>query len=152
MGAFQYYKNVMAELESEYPYKSGKTAHDGTCKYKKTSKTDVNVTSYKKVTNSNPTQMKAALMQQTLSVSVHAGMRFMNYESGVFDLTSCLKGLDHAVLAVGFVTDTKSGLDYWLIKNSWEDDWGENGYIKMAITKGSGICGIQTEPLFPTST
>jgi len=151
MGAFQYYKTFKAELESAYPYTSGKTGKNGSCNYKESSKTAVDVSSYATVTESNPTQMKAALMQQPLSVSVHAGHFFMNYESGVFDDTSCLYTLDHAVLAVGFGTDSASGLDYWLIKNSWSASWGDKGYIKMAITSGRGICGIQTSPRFPTA-
>lgn len=82
-------------------------------------------------------------------MSVHAGLVFQTYKSGVFDDELCLKSLDHAVLAVGY--GTEKGQDYWLIKNSWNASWGDKGYIKMAVTKGDGICGIQMSPLFPTS-
>lgn len=149
MGAFIYYEHNMAELESVYPYRSGVTAHDGTCKYDAMSKTAVDVSSYKRVAGSNRNQMKAALMQQPLSVSVHAGLVFQTYKSGVFDDKTCLKSLDHAVLAAGY--GTENGKDYWLIKNSWEATWGDQGYIKMAVTDGDGICGIQISPLYPTS-
>lgn len=73
------------------------------------------------------------------------------YHSGIYDNTGCGTNLDHAVLAVGYGTDADSGLEYWLIKNSWDVSWGDEGYMKMAIVDGDGICGVQMNPLYPTS-
>ena len=91
--------------------------------------------------------MKAGLTQQPLPVSIEADqLCFQFYKSGVFDNTNCGTSLDHAVLAVGYGTDATSGQEYWLVKNSWATTWGDEGYIKIAIVDGDGICGVQMEP------
>ena len=90
--------------------------------------------------------MKAALNTQPLAVSIEADKSvFGNYKSGVLNSSKCGTSLDHAVLTVGW--GTESGQDYWLVKNSWGKTWGEAGYIKLAIVSGKGICGVQMEPL-----
>ena len=57
---------------------------------------------------------------------------FEDYISGVYTSKVCKNTPDevnHAVLAVGY--GTENGLDYWLVKNSWGADWGDNGYFKI---------------------
>ena len=94
--------------------------------------------------------MKAALAQQPLSVSIEADTAvFQTYTSGILNSTACGTTLDHAVLAVGW--GSENGQEYWIIKNSWSSSWGENGFIRLAIVDGLGICGVQTSPLYPTA-
>merc|ERR1712203_742020 len=62
---------------------------------------------------------------------------FGNYNKGVFDGCSTTQ-INHAVTVVGY--GTESGKDYWLVKNSWVDNWGAGGYIKIA--RGKSECGI----------
>ena len=47
---------------------------------------------------------------------------------------------DHAVLLVGY--GTRNGTPYWLIKNSWSHNWGDNGFIKIR----HGLCGVEKRP------
>ena len=99
------------------------------------------------MTGNNVSQMKAALAKQPLAVLVDAESRaWNNYTGGVLDTSSCGTSLDHAVLVTGWGHDSKSGLDYWMVKNSWGTRWGDKGYIKLAITNGKGICGVQEQP------
>ena len=42
---------------------------------------------------------------------------------------------------VGYNTDD-SNLPYWIVRNSWGDDWGDKGYAYIKIIPGEGICGI----------
>ena len=76
----------------------------------------------------------AAIAQQPVSVCVDAeSPLWMNYTGGVIsDAEGCGSKLDHAVVAVGYGTDAETGLDYYLVRNSWGPDWGENGYDKLA--------------------
>ena len=76
---------------------------------------------------------------------------FQFYETGVLDDTLCPLEMNHAVLVVGYGNDTTTGLDYWLVKNSYGKLWGDKGYIKIAITDGTGICGIQQSPIWPNA-
>ena len=76
-------------------------------------------------------------------------MVFQTYKSGVLSSPKCGTKLDHAVLAVGY--GTEDGQDYWLVKNSWNTTWGDNGYVKIANNgDGAGICGIQMAAVRPT--
>ena len=94
--------------------------------------------------------MKTAVAQQPVSVSIEADkLCFQLYSSGVFNNTNCGTTLDHAVLVVGYGTDATAG-DFWIVKNSWANTWGEAGYIRIAIVAGNGICGIQMGPLYPS--
>mmetsp|Transcript_6171 Transcript_6171/g.18659 ORF Transcript_6171/g.18659 Transcript_6171/m.18659 type:complete len:490 (-) Transcript_6171:214-1683(-) len=63
---------------------------------------------------------------------------------GQGDMFTCdPTSLDHAVLAVGYGTQStpdNGDLPYWVIKNSWADTWGEDGYYR--IVRGVDACGL----------
>merc|ERR1719162_1353899 len=142
--AYHYYEaGNDAELESVYPYAGVKQS----CQYDSLSKTAVTVSDYTDVTPNNKSQMMAALNKQPLAVAIEADKYvFQTYKSGVLSSSRCGTNLDHAVLAVGYGTDSASGLDYWLVKNSWNTVWGDQGYIKLAMNDSAGTCGVQADP------
>ena len=87
-----------------------------------------------------------------MSVSIDAGgSAFQFYSSGVFT-GQCGTQLDHGVTAVGYGS-TDYGTQYWIVKNSWGTQWGEEGYIRMlrGIDAQEGLCGIAMDASYPTA-
>jgi len=66
----------------------------------------------------------------------------MTYKSGVYSkhATELLPEGGHAVKIVGW--GVESDTDYWLVANSWDTTWGDEGFFK--IKRGSNECGIET--------
>lgn len=61
------------------------------------------------------------------------------YAKGILNDRRCTnrqRDVDHAFLIVGY--GEEKGVPYWLIKNSWGTDWGENGYLRIK----RGTCSI----------
>ena len=144
--AFQYIINTGGqEQTSDYPY----TAVDGNCNFN-SAKVAARIKSYTDIPQNACDQLLTSITQQPVSVAIAAN-GIMFYSSGVFTSTTCGTGLNHGVTAVGYGTDTSSGLDYWLVRNSWGSSWGEQGYIRMDrnAQAPTGICGICMVTSYP---
>ena len=64
---------------------------------------------------------------------------FLAYKSGVYIQTSEQLLGGHAVRLVGW--GELNGVNYWKIANSWNTDWGMEGYF--LIRRGTDECGIE---------
>jgi len=103
------------------------------------------------VDKNNQIALMDAVSKQPVSVAIEADtLLFQHYTSGVITDIKCGTNLDHAVLIVGY--GTENNIDYWLVKNSWGPDWGDNGYVKIlrnTSCNDGGICGIAQQPSYP---
>jgi C1A family cysteine protease len=92
------------------------------------------------------------IINQPLIVAVAANSEvFKFYKQGIINTNNCGTTVNHAVLLIGYGEDIRRNL-YWIIKNSWGSDWGENGYarIKRDMSTGlPGICGILQHIMYP---
>jgi cathepsin L len=144
--AFEYIKvNNGIDTEVSYPYE----AADGQCRFKvaNVGATDTGSVDIK-------SKDEAALQQAVatigpISVAIDAShSSFQLYKTGVYSELFCSQTrLDHGVLAIGY--GVESGKDYWLVKNSWGINWGDQGFIKMTRNKRNE-CGIATAASYPT--
>jgi len=82
-----------------------------------------------------------------MAVSIWASDNdFYFYGSGVYNDPGCSStDVDHLVVLVGYGTDSKFGLSYWRLKNSWSSHWGEDGYMRIA--QNGNICGVMGNPV-----
>lgn len=66
---------------------------------------------------------------------------FFGYKSGVYQYVKGESHGFHDVRIVGYGEEV-DGTKYWMITNSWNVGWGDNGYIK--ILRGVNMIGIES--------
>ncbi|CAH1124318.1 unnamed protein product [Ceutorhynchus assimilis] len=139
--SFPYVEEKGLQSEESYPYE----AEDGTCRYN-ASAVVTKTTSHVSI----EAEDESALLEVVatigpVSVAINADY-ITYYASGVFEDERCTAdGLDHGVLVVGY--GTENGKDYWIVKNSWGAEWGDEGYFKLA--RGTNECGIAEDTVYP---
>jgi len=138
--AFSYLEKVGGlESEKDYPY---------TCKFDK-SKIVAQVKNFS-VVSVDEDQIAANLVKHgPLAIGINA-VFMQTYIGGVSCPYICGRHLDHGVLLVGYGSAGYAPIrfkekPYWIIKNSWGENWGENGYYK--ICRGPHVkntCGVDS--------
>ncbi|XP_074293574.1 fruit bromelain-like [Silene latifolia] len=137
--AYNYIRVNGLSTEQAYPY-IGRT---GKCR---TDSNVVFISGYSDFPNGANLLMQA-LNVQPISVSIDSHAEgFKYYSGGVYD-GGCGTDLNHAVTAIGYGRDNASGKDYWLIKNSWGNTWGENGF--MRLLRDESVCPITLDCSYP---
>ncbi|BAF14354.1 Os04g0311400, partial [Oryza sativa Japonica Group] len=143
--AFSYLmKSGGLQSEKDYPY----AGRENTCKFDK-SKIVAQVKNFS-VISVNEDQIAANLVKHgPLAIAINAAY-MQTYIGGVSCPFICGRHLDHGVLLVGYGSAGYAPIrfkekPYWIIKNSWGENWGEKGYYK--ICRGphdKNKCGVDS--------
>jgi len=112
--------------EAKYPY----VGVEGACTI---DSGDFHIQTYTMIGAGAEDDVISATNTQPVSICVDASTWF-SYSSGVFNGCSASPSLDHAVLIVGY-TD-----QYYIVKNSWDTTWGEQGFIRLP--RSENACGL----------
>lgn len=133
--------------ESSYPY----TGTQGFCRYNFADYPATKISGFQYVPKNSEADLLKAVANQPVSTGIcGSDYRFRFYSSGILNV-ECSAELDHAVTAVGYGTNS-DGIKYWIVKNSWGSNWGDNGfgYLLRDITNPQGTVGIAAYATFPT--
>ena len=131
--------------EDAYPY----TGVMGACKASSCTKV-AQVTGTRFVAQGYQDALEQAVRAGPVTVAVAAGTTAWQLYSGGI-INACDSSLDHAVLVTGYGVD-KAGVPFYRIKNTWGQNWGEAGYLRVArsnVCGRNGACGVQMEPVMP---
>lgn len=131
---FSVFKDPGAVSEECYPY----LAEDGTCRQGACDVVAlVDGSAY--VSNSVSAIKYAVENYGPITTAIHVYEDFYSYDAGCYEHAGT-DPTDHAVVIVGWDDAMCSGSGAWIIKNSWGQDWGMNGFGYMKY----GTCRIGT--------
>jgi len=140
--ALQYLMQVGGlQLNSSYP----PTLTQGTCLFNPA----LTVAKVQKYVTTDPDETKIMQMVYLvgpITVTMNANL-LQYYKTGIISANNaqCPPSIvNHSVTIVGYSTSS-TGHPFWIVKNSWGPNWGENGYFRML--RGYGTCGINLAPV-----
>jgi cysteine peptidase B len=144
-GAYQYVESAGGlDPLSDYPYTAGE-GESGSCQFQ-SNEVAATVTNYNSIDGESGLYSQASTSSGgPVSVCVDASS-WQDYQGGV--LTSCGEDVDHCVQLTGYAQYGSSSA-YWIVRNSWDVTWGENGYIWIQI--GQNLCEIGSYATVVTS-
>ncbi|XP_050361915.1 uncharacterized protein LOC126781132 [Nymphalis io] len=138
--ACEYLQQYGSMTEASYPYEE----KENICRYS-SNDIQVKVASCLVIQGTEDELADKLFSIGPLSISIDS-LHLQGYNGGILPNKKCQGGQpNHAVLLVGFGTD-KNGEKYWIVKNSWGTDFGEQGYFKMP--RGVNCLNFLNDPAY----
>ncbi|KAL6201608.1 hypothetical protein ACLB2K_025321 [Fragaria x ananassa] len=151
--AIRYVAEYGLVSEEKYPYEA--VDYNG-CDTKLQETPDVTIYSYEFTPEFDEIALAKAVYHQPVTIMHATSKEFYRYGGGVYaDSTGdCSRNnVSHTSLLVGYGT-TSDGVNYWLLKNTWGESWGEQGYMRLLRSTrkklGRGICNLAHLAMYPT--
>jgi len=144
-GVFEYAQKQGIPHESCNPYQAQNMACNETFKcyscgpsnvgcYPITNYTLYKIKSYHSIPADKPNEMKAEIYHHgpiTCGMMVDKEF-FLNYTGGIDEGSGGDSG--HVVSVAGWGFDEASGVEFWIVRNSWGTYWGEGGWFRVATS------------------
>lgn len=135
---FEYAKNSPVVLEKDQPYLQKNLPCNQTCEG-----SVIQIKRYGSVDQEKDEDSETRIpyilnTHGPVAVAIDVGTTelLMSYENGIFPGAACGTEIDHAVTIVGYTPE------YWIVRNSWSQDWGDGGYFYLE--RGVNACGVGT--------
>eukprot|EP00588_Corethron_pennatum_P005247 CAMPEP_0194299832 /NCGR_PEP_ID=MMETSP0169-20130528/60930_1 /TAXON_ID=218684 /ORGANISM="Corethron pennatum, Strain L29A3" /LENGTH=253 /DNA_ID=CAMNT_0039049953 /DNA_START=414 /DNA_END=1175 /DNA_ORIENTATION=- len=135
--------------ERDYPYNGS----NGTCPARHNAFPRVVLSSYTVLRQTDDQSLVHALASGPVAIGFHADPSFVEYRRGIYtpgycccanNLSATDYDMNHALLLVGYGFDQEL---YWIAMNTWGEQWGEDGFVR--IRRGDG-CGITMQAVVAT--
>jgi len=91
--------------------------------------------------------MKAEIFARgPISCGIDATSKLDAYTGGIFSEYNANPQINHVISVAGW--GVSGGTEYWIVRNSWGQPWGEQGWFRIVMNKPLYNLGIETECAF----